>query len=191
MHLTNYIYLTPKLPAEARAGLVEGPVMGMQVRHETRFRSAAYEAARNKMKTTATVSRRIDILEVGRLGVDKMDIDDEKDKDKDDDDEDDTMLADDVIGIAREVAATLSIAQDRRKGPRPGKEGKTEKKVRYRAIGKEEKYRDDVCFSAIPHFHVLDVSNVPPLSIDLHYDFSPPSRLNLSHLCLAALSEIP
>ncbi|KAH8153672.1 uncharacterized protein LAJ45_02485 [Morchella importuna] len=155
VHLTNYIYLTPKLPAEARAGLVEGPVMGMQVRHETRFRSAAYEAARKKMKTTATVSRRIDILEVGQLGVDKMDIDDEKDKDKDDDDdEDDTMLADDVIGIAREVAATLSIAQDRRKGPRPGKEGKTEKKVRYRAIGKEEKYRDDIFIMTSLHHHV-------------------------------------
>ncbi|KAH0613834.1 uncharacterized protein H6S33_005720 [Morchella sextelata] len=108
------------------------------------------------MKTTATVSRRIDILEAGQLGVDKMDIDDEKDKDKDDDDddEDDTMLADDVIGIAREVAATLSIAQDRRKGPRPGKEGKTEKKVRYRAIGKEEKYRDDIFIMTSLHHHV-------------------------------------
>ncbi|KAI5851375.1 hypothetical protein DFP73DRAFT_610487 [Morchella snyderi] len=157
VHLTNYIYLTPKLPAEARVGLVEGPVMGMQVRHETRFRSAAYEAARKKMKTTATATapRRIDILEVGQLGVDKMDIDDEKDKEKDDDDDDDdTVLADDVIGIAREVAATLSIAQDRRKGPRPGKEGKTEKKVRYRAIGKEEKYRDDIFIMTSLHHHV-------------------------------------
>ena len=52
----------------------------------------------------------------------------------------------DIVGITREVAAALSLAQDRRKGPREGKpEGKTEKKVRFRAIGKDGKWRDDVC----------------------------------------------
>lgn len=147
VHLTNYIYLTPKLPAEARAGLVEGPVMGMQIRHETKFRTAAYEVARRKK--LAAVGKPVDIPELEELSVDKMDIDDDKDKEEDEDG-DDTMLADDVIGIAREVVATLSIAQDRRKGPRPDRpEGKTEKKVRFRAIGKAEKWRDDVCSSAI------------------------------------------
>lgn len=120
--------------------------MGIQIRHETKFHSAAYMAAKQKKKSIA--SGKPDALELGELGVDKMDID--GGEEKEDDDGEDTMPADDVIGIAREVAATLSIAQDRRKGPRPDKpEGKTEKKIRFRAVGKKEKWRDDVrlcCF---------------------------------------------
>lgn len=112
--------------------------MGIQVRHETRFPSVAFMAARQKKKLIASGK-----LELGESGVDNMDIDDVKDKE--DEDGDDAIPADDVIGVAREIAATISLAQDRRKGPRPDRpEGKMEKKVRYRAVGKGEKWRDDV-----------------------------------------------
>lgn len=112
--------------------------MGIQVRHETRFPSVAFMAARQKKKLIASGK-----LELGESGVDSMDIDDVKDKEGEDGE--DAIPADDVIGIAREIAATISLAQDRRKGPRPDRpEGKMEKKVRYRAVGKGEKWRDDV-----------------------------------------------
>lgn len=115
--------------------------MGIQVRHETRFPSAAYMAAREKKKLIASGK-----LELEESSVDKMDIDDREDGE-------DTVLADDVIGTAREIAATISIAQDRRKGPRPDRpEGKTEKKIRFRAIGKGEKWRDDVRLSVISEY---------------------------------------
>lgn len=110
--------------------------MGIQVRHETRFPSAAFMAARQKKKLIASGK-----LDLGESGGDSMDIDDGKE----DEDGENAIPADDVIGIAREIAATISLAQDRRKGPRPDRpEGKMEKKVRYRAVGKGEKWRDDV-----------------------------------------------
>ncbi|CUS15070.1 unnamed protein product [Tuber aestivum] len=116
VHMTNYIYLTPALPAEARSGLVEGPVMGVQVRHESEF--------------------------LKKLSNDSMDVDGEEE-------------VGDVIGITREVAAALSLAQDRRKGPKEGKpEGKTEKKVRFRAVGKDDKWRDDIFLLTSLHHHV-------------------------------------
>lgn len=154
--------------------------MGVQVRHETKFHSAAYMAARQKKKLVA--SGKVDALELGELGVDKMDIDD----DKEDDDSDDSMPADDVIGITREIAATLSIAQDRRKGPRPDRpEGKSEKKVRYRAVGRGEKWRDDVCSTTISYYNCM--SNFMP---DIYHDLSPPSRLHLPYICFTAILEI-
>lgn len=121
--------------------------MGIQVRHETRFPSAAYMAAREKKKLIASGK-----LELEESSVDEMDID-SKEKEDDREDGEDTVLADDVIGTAREIAATISIAQDRRKGPRPDRpEGKTEKKIRFRAIGKGEKWRDDVRLSVISEY---------------------------------------
>lgn len=112
--------------------------MGIQVRHETKFPTAAFMAARQKKKLIASGK-----LEPAEPGVDGMDID--GDKEKEDEDDEDAMVADDVIGVAREIAATISIAQDRRKGPRTDRpQGKTEKKVRFKAVGKGEKWRDDV-----------------------------------------------
>lgn len=120
--------------------------MGIQVRHETRFPSAAFMAAREKKKLIASGK-----LELEESGVEKMDID--SGKEKEDEDSEDTVLADDIIGTAREVAATISIAQDRRKGPRSDRpEGKMEKKIRFRAIGKGKKWRDDVRLSAISEY---------------------------------------
>ncbi|PWW77182.1 hypothetical protein C7212DRAFT_357029 [Tuber magnatum] len=116
VHMTNYVYLTPALPAEARSGLVEGPVMGVQVRHEIEF--------------------------LKKVSNDSMDVDGEEE-------------VGDVVGITREVAAALSLAQDRRKGPKEGKpEGKTEKKVRFRAVGKGDKWRDDIFLLTSLHHHV-------------------------------------
>lgn len=123
--------------------------MGIQVRHETKFPSVAYLAARQRKKLIA--SGKLPALELGELGVDKMDID--NGKEKVDESGEDTVPADDVIGMAREIAATISIAQERRKGPRPDRpEGKMEKKVRFRAIGKGEKWRDDVRSSVISQY---------------------------------------
>lgn len=126
--------------------------MGIQIRHETRFPSVAFMAAREKKKLVASGK-----LELEEPSVDKMDID--GGKQKEDEDSEDTVPADDVIGAAREVAATISIAQDRRKGPRPDRpEGKTEKKIRFRAIGKGEKWRDDVRLNIISEY-VTTISN--------------------------------
>lgn len=126
--------------------------MGIQIRHETRFPSVAFMAAREKKKLVASGK-----LELEEPSVDKMDID--GGKQKEDEDSEDTVPADDVIGAAREVAATISIAQDRRKGPRPDRpEGKTEKKIRFRAIGKGEKWRDDVRLNVISEY-VTTISN--------------------------------
>lgn len=112
--------------------------MGIQVRHETKFPSVAFMAARQRKKLIASGK-----LEPAEPVVDGMDID--GGKEKEDEDDGDAMVADDVIGVAREIAATISIAQDRRKGPRPDRpQGKIEKKVRFRAVGKGEKWRDDV-----------------------------------------------
>ncbi|KAG0643748.1 hypothetical protein HOY80DRAFT_944538 [Tuber brumale] len=116
VHMTNYIYLTPALPAEARSGLMEGPVMGVQVRHEFEF--------------------------LKKQSDDSMDVDGEEE-------------VGDVVGITREVAAALSLAQDRRKGPREGRpEGKTERKIRFRAVGKDDKWRDDIFLLTSLHHHI-------------------------------------
>lgn len=61
----------------------------------------------------------------------------------------DDGAAHDVVGVTREIAALLSIAQMR------AKEGATEKKVRFRAIGKVEgSYWDDVFMVSSLHHHV-------------------------------------
>lgn len=112
--------------------------MGIQVRHETKFPSVAFMAARQKKKLMASGK-----LQPAEPEIDGMNID--GGKGKEDEDDEDATVADDVIGVARETAATISIAQDRRKGPRPDRpQGKVEKKVRFKAIGKGEKWRDDV-----------------------------------------------
>lgn len=55
----------------------------------------------------------------------------------------------DVVGVAREIAALLSIAQLR------NREGETERKVRFRAVGREEgSYWDDVYMVTSIHHHV-------------------------------------
>jgi len=57
--------------------------------------------------------------------------------------------AHDVVGVTREIAALLSIAQLR------AKEGTTDKKLRYRAIGKDEgSYWDDVFMVSSLHHHI-------------------------------------
>ncbi|KAI5783474.1 hypothetical protein FPQ18DRAFT_419152, partial [Pyronema domesticum] len=106
IHLNYHIYKTPDDPQEARSGLVDGPVMGMQIRHEHAFKALADPQA-------------------GADGTPQ-----------------------DIVGITREIVALLSIAQLR------ARDGTSERKVRFRAIGKEEGYWDDVFMVTCLHHHV-------------------------------------
>jgi hypothetical protein len=61
----------------------------------------------------------------------------------------------DVVGVTREIAATLSLAQDRRNGTKDAiKPAKVEKKVRYRAIGKPHPHLDDIFIITALHHHI-------------------------------------
>ncbi|KAI5850603.1 hypothetical protein BZA05DRAFT_374232 [Tricharina praecox] len=129
VHLNYHIHWTPTDSQEARSGLVDGPALGMQIRHEHAFRAlndpaAAIKKRRKKLMAAALAAK--GILVVGDDGA-----------------------AHDVVGVTREIAALLSIAQMR------AKEGATEKKVRFRAIGKVEgSYWDDVFMVSSLHHHV-------------------------------------
>ncbi|KAL7274617.1 hypothetical protein RUND412_002480 [Rhizina undulata] len=170
IHLTNYVYLTPSLPAEARAGLVEGPVLGLQVRHEHSFRPSPppstpaelHSIAPKKKKRRPSAGAGCGSLEKKVLETaDKMEVDSREELILE---EEDTHEGDvqDVVGVIREVACAVSLAQDRRKGPKWGadaKEGKVERKVRFRAVGKSDQYFDDIYIITSLHHHI-SISNI-------------------------------
>lgn len=53
VNIANHVYLTPTAPAEARSGFLDGPVMGLQARHEYSFRALSdpYAAVQKRRKS--------------------------------------------------------------------------------------------------------------------------------------------
>lgn len=183
VHLTDYVHLTPSLAAEARAGLVEGPVLATQVRHEHAFRSVADMrqlvarrlATMHKKPAPAPVTaerHRRTSSRSSRKSREEKEKEKEKEKQVDssaelaEDAQDDLLdeglllagpdgVAEDVVGVLREVVAMVSLAQER------AREGVTERKQRFRAVGKDkDSYWDDV-------------SPPPPLFLSSHLSFIP------------------
>ncbi|KAI5776817.1 hypothetical protein EDC01DRAFT_681013 [Geopyxis carbonaria] len=169
VHMTTHIHLTAPLPADARAGIVEGPVLGLQVRHEHAFRVVADPAA-------ALKKRRKKLLTLG-MAPPKPSAPPPKpsrrsssksnppapaapagellEPDTDADLAADGILnaaGEDIIGLTREAVALLSLAQHR---ARP--HGSVEKKVRAHAIGRvpgEDDEWDTVFLVTGMHHHV-------------------------------------
>lgn len=186
IHLNYHIHWTPLDPQEARSGLVDGPVLGMQIRHEHSFRAlsdpaAALKKRRKKLMAAALAAKvpptaeeeaeRLKKAEKDKARAERRAkrggasaakeekaekaIEDEMKEEIEDLGDDGILVLDtdgaalDVVGVTREIAALLSMAQLR------SQEGETEKKVRYRAVGKVEgSYWDDVYMVTSLHHHV-------------------------------------
>jgi len=193
VHLNFHIQLTPSTPTEARQGIVEGPVCGIQIRHEHSFRAIddvkALQAkllkqfrrqqqqalaSRSSSSSSGSKSRRSGSSRSSRSSSRKekekdpnaMDIDSSSSVSELKEEEEDMDLisdrglllvspstgeAEDVLGVVREIACLLHLAQDR------AREGETDKKVRFRAIGKEGGkggYWDSVFLIRGIHHHI-------------------------------------
>lgn len=192
IHLNYHIYKTPDDPQEARSGLVDGPVMGMQIRHEHAFKALADPQAvlrkkRKKLMAAAIAAKAPPTPEEeearrkkaekekaraerkAKLGIpvrrsrgpsadeepEEKPIEGEMKEEVDDLLGNEGILVQgadgtpqDIVGITREIVALLSIAQLR------ARDGTSERKVRFRAIGKEEGYWDDVFMVTCLHHHV-------------------------------------
>jgi hypothetical protein len=175
-------------PQEARSGLVDGPVLGLQIRNEHAFRAlsdpaAALKKRRKKLMAAALAAKVPPTAEeeaerkkkaekekaraerrAKRGGgsssssssekEEKEIVGEMKEEVEELGDEGILVLQDDgaaldVVGVTREIAALLSMAQLR------AREGETERKTRFRAIGKVEgSYWDDVYMVTSMHHHV-------------------------------------
>ncbi|KAI5807976.1 hypothetical protein DFH27DRAFT_638341, partial [Peziza echinospora] len=122
-----FAYVTPSLPAERKAGLVEGPLFAIQCRHDDYF-------------------------------VSPGEISSEEDSASEDaPDTTGSWAEGDVWDTLKEVGALLCTAQERRKGGKNdggiGK-GKVVNKVRYRAIGRDGTWWDEIFLLSAVHSHV-------------------------------------
>lgn len=205
--LDHFIYQTPTLPAERKAGLVEGPLLAIQTRHEDYFvypdgPHLSIEDESPKSEVTGPLNT--DTLAPVTPAVDKdgdipMQVDppeeakgseavigtettaeptaaelkaamkDEETKRKAVKREEEKKIRikkgswpeGDLWDTLKEVGAVLCVAQERRKGWKEdgiGK-GKVEKKIRYKAIGRENQWWDNVFLISSVHSH-LSITHV-------------------------------
>lgn len=189
--LDFYAYASPALPAEKKSGVVEGPLFGVQCRHEDYFvypggpqcqedspppepeeiiaeEVAAEETTAENSKSTATDTEGdTPMKEGGKEGAEAPEptstehkeeqelakIEEARRKAAKREEEKKIRIKKgswpegDVWDALKEVGGLLTIAQERRKGGKGADgigKGKVEKRTRYRAIGRESSWWDDV-----------------------------------------------
>jgi len=184
-------YLPPTAAEDRKAGIVEGPVYGVQCRHEENFTcpgsrdrisavgelppvsasntdTAMLDAAAAPKTPTPTVSRAPSppptSMRARKRSKKEPEVVDEflgsKGEEKTFDPRDLKELRrtkgnwreGDVWDLAREVSALLAVAQERRKAAK--KPGEIVKKCRYRVVGREQGWWDDVYLISSIHSHI-------------------------------------
>lgn len=197
-----FAFVTPALPAERKAGMVEGPLMAIQCRHEDYF---VYPGGPQCREDSPPAPESLEEEEVGTSEEAKFPVPDNEgdtpmkedtstaisDKEVPEATAEESEAAEaaqkkeearlakieearrraakreeekkirikkgswpegDVWDVLKEVGALLCTAQERRKGGKGADgigKGKVEKKTRYRAIGRESSWWDDV---SLPYF---------------------------------------